>query len=408
MITLSCPACGFSKEIPADRIPSGKKRVACPKCRETFALPEAEVSVAPAGDRPEPTPQPGVQQPSVEDQPSLTAAPPVDDGQLNIVCPHCNVRRKLPREKVPSRTVQVTCPKCSKSFTFHGEQVHREETLVRPELHPVLAASVPGAATPDAPRRQSLSNVGDLLGKSWQTFVRRIFCLIGIGLLVLCLSGIGVWVLTALGQRVGQFSEGRALVQAGFAALTATYVFVMLTWSGAASIYALIDEDLGMLPALGAGLQRLGPFLWVYLLIWFMVAGGSLLLVLPGMLFAFWFLFAPFILAWEDLRGMEALLKSKAYLEGFGWAVLGRVLLAGLVVSVVSGVLSVIPVLGALASGLLGLYLMACYVELFKELVEIKGDISFDCSRGAKLRWPLVAAGGFILGLVVVFTAGIV
>lgn len=407
MITLSCPACGFSKEIPVDQIPSGKKRVACPKCRETFALPETAVSSTPADPHQEATSQPGVQQSPVQEKPSPEAEPPAEDGRLNIVCPHCNVRRKLPREKVPSRTVQVTCPKCSKRFTLNGEQVHREEALVRPELHPVLAASAPGAATPDVPRREALSKVGDLLGKSWQTFVRRIFCLIGIGLLLLCLTGIGVWALMALGQSAGRLSEGSTLVQAGFAALTGSYAFVMLTWSGAASIYALIDEDLGVLTALGAGLQRLGPFLWVYLLVWFMVAGGSLLLVLPGMLFAFWFLFAPFILAREDLRGMEALLKSKAYLEGFGWAVLGRVLLAGLVVSVLSGLFSVIPFLGALISGLLGLFLMTCYVEIFKELVEIKGDISFDCSRNAKLRWPLVAVGGFVLGLVV-FAAGVI
>jgi len=407
MITLSCPACGFSKEIPADRIPPGKKRVACPKCRKTFSLPEVGSFEPPAEDPPEPTPQLGVQEPPVKEEPPPETEPPVDNSQLTIICPHCNVRRSLPREKVPSRTVRVTCPKCSKSFTLHGEQVHREETLARPEQHPVLAASAPGAVTPEVPRRESLSKIGDLLGKSWQTFVRRILCLIGIGLLVLCLAGIGFWILAFLGQQVGRMSEGSPLAHYAYLAVAVTFASVMMTWAGAASIYALIDEDLGVLQALGCGLQRLGSFLWVYLLVWFMIAGGSLLCLVPGLLFAFWFLFAPFVLAREDLRGMDALLKSRSYIDGLGWAVFGRVLLAGLIVTVATAILAMIPFLGVLLSNVFGLFTMVFYVEIFKELVEIKGDISFDCSRNAKLRWPLVAAGGFVLGLVVVVAAGV-
>ncbi len=402
MIKLSCPACGFSKEIPADRIPPGKKRVACPKCRETFPLPSAAPPETPVAAEPEPTPQPAEEQSPVEQQ------FPADDDQLTIVCPHCSVRRNLPRDKVPSRTVQVTCPQCSKKFTFHGDQLQHDETLVRPEQHPTLAPSLLPTPVLEPLRRKTLSGVAELFDKSWQTFVRRILCLIGIGLLVLCLAGLGLWGLTALGQYAARLSEGSMLVHYVRVALMGAYAFIMMTWAGAASIYALVDEDLGILQSLGCGLQRLGSFLWVYLLVSFMIAGGSLLCVVPGLLFAFWFLFAPFILAREDLRGMEALLKSKAYLEGFGWAVLGRVLLAGLVVAIATAILSLIPFLGVFLSNVFGLFTMVCYVEIFKELIEIKGDISFDCSRNAKLRWPLVAASGFALGLVIVFAAGLI
>lgn len=40
-MTLTCPHCGFSKEIDPARIPSGMTRVICPRCKEPFPRPEA-------------------------------------------------------------------------------------------------------------------------------------------------------------------------------------------------------------------------------------------------------------------------------------------------------------------------------------------------------------------------------
>ncbi len=39
-MNITCPHCGFSKEIDPDRIPEGVKKVVCPRCKEPFALPE--------------------------------------------------------------------------------------------------------------------------------------------------------------------------------------------------------------------------------------------------------------------------------------------------------------------------------------------------------------------------------
>ena len=40
-MNLTCPHCGFSKEIDPARIPSGMTRVICPRCKEPFPRPEA-------------------------------------------------------------------------------------------------------------------------------------------------------------------------------------------------------------------------------------------------------------------------------------------------------------------------------------------------------------------------------
>lgn len=36
MLTVSCPHCGFAKEVPADKIPVGVVKVNCPSCKESF------------------------------------------------------------------------------------------------------------------------------------------------------------------------------------------------------------------------------------------------------------------------------------------------------------------------------------------------------------------------------------
>lgn len=38
---------------------------------------------------------------------------------IRVTCQHCSFSRDVAAEKVPDRPVQVTCPKCSKTFTFH-------------------------------------------------------------------------------------------------------------------------------------------------------------------------------------------------------------------------------------------------------------------------------------------------
>lgn len=42
-ILLSCPHCGFAKQVPGERLPQGKTRVTCPKCRQGFSFDPASL-----------------------------------------------------------------------------------------------------------------------------------------------------------------------------------------------------------------------------------------------------------------------------------------------------------------------------------------------------------------------------
>lgn len=47
-MTITCPHCGFSRETSPERIPAGRSRVVCPRCRQRFPLPPVETPRPPA------------------------------------------------------------------------------------------------------------------------------------------------------------------------------------------------------------------------------------------------------------------------------------------------------------------------------------------------------------------------
>lgn len=74
----------------------------------------------------------------------------------------------------------------------------------------------------------------------------------------------------------------------------------------------------------------------------FIALGGFLLLIIPGIIFAVWFSLAEFVLIAEDLRGMDALLKSREYVKGMWKNVFLRFLFLGVLSFIVATIASFI------------------------------------------------------------------
>ena len=53
--------------------------------------------------------------------------------QVTISCPHCAYSRAMPRNRVPSGTVRVTCPKCGESIHFPARPPHARELSREPD-----------------------------------------------------------------------------------------------------------------------------------------------------------------------------------------------------------------------------------------------------------------------------------
>ncbi len=100
MITLSCPHCGFSKEIEKSRIPAGTNNIKCPKCQQSFSLDQTFKF------EPDPTaaaaPQPQ-QEAAKKTAPSEAKNCPTCGQGIHIkaeICPGCGVRVAPPAHTI--------------------------------------------------------------------------------------------------------------------------------------------------------------------------------------------------------------------------------------------------------------------------------------------------------------------
>jgi hypothetical protein len=106
--------------------------------------------------------------------------------------------------------------------------------------------------------------------------------------------------------------------------------------------------------------NNIRSYWWVMFLSAVIVIGGLILLIVPGIIFAVWYCLASFVLISENLKGMNALNKSKEYVKGRWGKVFFRIFFIGIVsmiASIVFGIVSRIfgsagMALGQIASGL--------------------------------------------------------
>lgn len=72
--------------------------------------------------------------------------------------------------------------------------------------------------------------------------------------------------------------------------------------------------------------SRFWSYLWIHILMSLVVAGGLMLFIIPGIIIMVWFATSAVVLAREDLRGRQALLRSKQLVRGHWWGVFGLLL----------------------------------------------------------------------------------
>lgn len=65
---------------------------------------------------------------------------------IRVTCRHCGFSRDVPAEKIPDRPVQVTCPKCSNSFTFRKPSAGEPGVQAPAALPPAAGETMPAAA----------------------------------------------------------------------------------------------------------------------------------------------------------------------------------------------------------------------------------------------------------------------
>ena len=177
-----------------------------------------------------------------------------------------------------------------------------------------------------------LPSIEDWLSASWADFKRRwgaLMVVVGVSGLVTAFGVLLPLVPAGIAQLFGAASPWLIWGGASFAALLIG--LWLSTWAQASALRAATGDE-GAAEALSFGWKKTWPFMVVFGLATCAIAGGLVLLVLPGVVLAGLLAFAPFYQMDGEAEGMAALELSWARALPRLGAVLVRLLIAWLIV----------------------------------------------------------------------------
>jgi hypothetical protein len=141
-------------------------------------------------------------------------------------------------------------------------------------------------------------------------------------------------------ENVGFFT---ALIAAAIGAVIAFVMgFVLQAAVTRAAAQAVIGDPVDAEASYRYGFKRLGSVILVSLLVGLILLGGFILLIIPGIIFLVFLAVTIPALVVENKRGTDALGRSWNLVKGAFWHVLGTIVVAGIIVSVVSGIIGAI------------------------------------------------------------------
>ena len=188
-------------------------------------------------------------------------------------------------------------------------------------------------------------SAGAAIRYGWETFKRRPWFFVGATFVILLLSGL----INGLASGIDAVFTGSA-DEPSIAGMIINLGLGTLLSMGATAFYLVAHDnpeaaDLSLLwhP------QPFWKYLGMYLLVALVIAAGLILLIVPGIIFALMFMFAPLIVIERELGPIDAMKESNRITRGHKWPLLGLVALLILinvlgVLALVVGLLVSIPV----------------------------------------------------------------
>lgn len=82
------------------------------------------------------------------------------------------------------------------------------------------------------------------------------------------------------------------------------------------------------------------PVIITSFLVTLIVLGGTLLLIIPGIIFAVWYSFSTYVVIFEGAKGLSALRASKALVAGRWWSIVWRLAISTMVFGFLNSALS--------------------------------------------------------------------
>ncbi|SHJ30007.1 MJ0042 family finger-like domain-containing protein [Malonomonas rubra DSM 5091] len=337
MPTVRCPHCGAERNTPSSKLPAKKSSARCPECCQTLIFDPAESQRTQTTD--------------------------------NIAtCPHCGLQRRIPSDRLEIQSKTVNCRRCNRSFCLQPEREFR--------------ASGSG-----------LRSISQLLADSWELFCRRGWGLLGIYLLGIVLAFAPIFSALLLKPATWLNPQNQNWQWAILLA-TVAYILLGLSWMTGSMFIYICKTDVGLFRSMKLGLRHVGSFTLLLILLILVVGGGSLLLIIPGLLFCVWFFFCQYVLADDNIGGLQALEKSRLLVSGHWWAIFGRFVLLLVISLTLSFLTARIPYVGEAANLAFSL-LLTPFSFLYYYLIysDLKANYRGPQHPPIKRQWlPLTAA----------------
>ncbi len=247
-------------------------------------------------------------------------------------------------------------------------------------------------------QRPKLAAISDLLGSSLALYKQHLWKLIGV----------------QLAQVLAGFLFAPLMVVAVLSGPAAamwviggmTFVFLALTTLVTLTSIYIFHQGMGVGGALKLAFGSFFSYLWLVIAVTLTIMGGSLLLVVPGIIFAGWFVLSIYVFVVEGKKGFGAMMASKEYVRGYWWDVMGRLLVLGLI-SAAFQLLFMLPamlggqtvqnILGSISNLLFAPFALIYSYLIYQNLKELKPAIA---SAPAPEEKKGLFVGAAILGVV--------
>ncbi len=321
--------------------------------------------------------------------------------------------------KPTKRKTTASASKTSTVKTTKRTTKSNSRTTTRKSSKPVQTETVVTVSKSQktlTPFKEHLQNTWTLFKASFTSYLK----ILGVGILLLIGLGIAGVLLGLPLIFTGstdifrspspvQIISGIVFILYGLAALVVSYIFFLLM--PIASIFILDSEKkLDLKSLFDKSVPFLLPFFIVSLLVGFLVTGGWIVFVLPGILFGLLFSFVAYVVILEGKRGRSALKRSYALVKSHFREVILRLLALQITVFFISYIFDdlseeadIFSLLSFIFSVLAGWFSQVYVYLLYRDLKAIS-----PASSVVSLKWIwIVSLIGWVLILAVVIAAAV-
>lgn len=252
--------------------------------------------------------------------------------------------------------------------------------------------------TPDSPASSRLPSIGSLLKRTWAVFQRRIITLLALYIISIVMMVIPTALIMGGGYLSASFIPvAKPLLLAIIGLIAVSVGMWTMMWGTVALLSATIDDTLGIKGALSQSRSKTWGFIWLSFIAYIILIGSFMLLFIPGIIIMVILMPVTYVYLSEDIRGMDAILKSREYVRGNWLGVFARLI----VLMLISIVISLIPVIGPLINLILMPFYLIYMYTIYQDLKDTKGDFDFTPTRKGKLGFAAIAVAGIIMPFVI-------